>query len=463
MKKHIILLLVAFAMFMETMDTTILNTAIPVMAQSLQVNPVDLKLALISYLLSLAVFIPISGWIADKFGFKKVFLFALFIFTLSSIWCGFTNSLTELIIARIFQGLGGSLTMPVGRLIILRAYDRQELLSKMSIVVMVGAMGMMLGPVLGGFITTHFSWRWIFWVNAPIGFLTMILSWYLLPHFPTYPVLPLDKLGFALFGTGLAALTFGLSAISESEIDNMYSILTIIISVILLLLYAKYTSKKRNAVVKLELLRERTFLVSIIGNLLARFGFGGLPFLLPLLLQIPLGFSPQLSGLLLAPTALGVLMVKPLSVVVLRALGYKKLLIMNTLFVALSIESFVLIHQEISIYLIAILTFIFGLLISLQYTGMNSLAYAKISEENMSAASSIVSTIQQLAQSFGVAVTAIFIKFFAASLPPKTSLTVRVFHNTLTTMSLLTLLSILIFLTLKKDDGRELLTLSKTN
>jgi MFS family permease len=252
MQKNIILLIVSFAMFMEAVDTTVINTAIPAMSHSLNVNPLDLKLALISYLLSLAIFIPISGWVADKFGVKKVFILAVGVFTASSIWCGFTHNFFELIAARIVQGLGGSLTLPVGRLIIVRTCERHELISKMSIVVMVASLGMMLGPVLGGFITSYFTWRWIFWVNVPVGLLTILLSIYLLPVMSARPVAPLDKLGFIFFGSGLATLTFGLSTFSESNVSSAHSLLLIGIALVLLTLYIWHSRGRSHPIVKVE-------------------------------------------------------------------------------------------------------------------------------------------------------------------------------------------------------------------
>ncbi|PWY56683.1 MFS transporter [Legionella qingyii] len=459
MKKNIILFIISFAMFMEAVDTTIINTAIPVMAQSLNVNPIDLKLALISYLLSLAIFIPISGWIADKFGMKTVFIVAISVFTLSSIWCGFTNNLGQLICARIIQGLGGALTIPIGRLIILRTCERHELITKMSIVVMVASLGMMLGPLLGGIITYRFSWRWIFWVNIPFGVLAVILSSKLLPSMPPRPVPPLDKLGFIFFGSGLATLTFGLSMVSESTASTIEILSTFMVALLLLGGYTKHSHKRKHPIVKVELLRTRTFCISVVGNILARLGFGGVPFLLPLLLQIGLGYSPRLSGLLLAPIALGVFLVKPLSFSILRWFGYKNLLIINTILVSISLWSFFSINQHSSVYSIAFLTFMYGFLIALQYTGMNSLAYANITENNMSAATSIMSTIQQLAQSFGVAVSAILLSIFTTMYSGGHALSVQIFHDTFLMLGILTFFSGIIFTFLKKEDGLELIQL----
>lgn len=456
--KNIILIIVALAMFMEAVDATVINTAIPAMAQSLDVSPIDLKIALISYLISLAIFIPISGWVADKLGTKKVFMSAIVIFTVSSIWCGITHNLSELVLGRIVQGFGGALTMPIGRLIIVRACERHELVSKMSIVVMVSALGLMLGPVLGGFITNHFSWRWIFWINIPVGMVTFILAGFLFPDMPPRPVPKLDIFGFLLFGTGLASLTLGLAIISEHDIHKSFATLIIVLSILLIILYSLHSRKKDYPIVKTDLLKLRTFRTSVIGNLLSRIGFGGVPFLIPLLLQIVLGYSPQLSGMLLAPTAFGVLIVKPLSLPILRFFGYKNFLTLNTLLVGISLLSFACVSSHTSVYAIAFYTFIYGFFVALQFTGMNSLAYANISHENVSAATSIMSTVQQLSQSFGVAISAILISIFTSKANGNQHLlTESIFQHTFITMGFLTLFSSIVFFYMKSEDGHELL------
>lgn len=457
MKKNIILLIVALALFMEALDTTIINTAIPAMANSLNVNPIDLKLALISYLLSLAIFIPISGWIADKFGIKKAFICAIIVFTVSSFWCGFTDNLWELVIARSIQGLGGSLTMPVGRLIMLRTFSRHEFINKMSSVVMVGAIGMMMGPVLGGVITHHFTWRWIFWVNVPVGIINVLLAIKLLKPTPSKHVPPLDKLGFIYFGCALATATLGTTMLSESDVANSFAFVILMISVLLFMCYIVHSRRRAHPVVKTQLFKLRTFQISIIGNLISRLAFGGIPFLLPLLLQIGLGYSSQTSGMIQAPTALGVLLMKPFALRLLRLFGYKNLLIFNTLLVASSIWAFATVNAETPIYLVACMTFIFGFLIAMQYSGMNSLAYAEVSSDDLSSATSIVSTMQQVAQSFGVAVAALFIRYFAFDPTTHNLLTPKAFHETFTAISLVTFISIFIFIRLKKNDGHELI------
>lgn len=457
LRKNITQFIVAFAIFMEAIDATIINTAIPKMAESLQVHPIDLKLALISYLVTLAIFIPISGWMADKYGAKKIFIGAILIFTASSFWCGMTDNLTQLIIARCIQGFGGSFAVPIGRLIMLRTFGRRELVNKMSIVIMVAAVGMMLGPLLGGIITQHFSWRWIFWINIPVGIFNALLAYFCLASSKPKPVHHLDKKGFIYFGTGLATITVGMALLSESEVKTTISVGIIAFAILLFTAYFIHSHHQPYPIVRIGLFRIRTFKISVIGNILSRVGFGGVPFILPMLLQIILGYSPQASGFLLAPTAVGVFIMKPFSIFFLRLIGYKKLLILNTIFVASMLWIFAFVNHETSAYIIMFMTFVYGFLIALQFSGMNSLAYAKINADDLSAATSIMSTIQQLAQSFGVAVAALFIRFFIPYFSPNHALVLQAFHWTFIAMSIMTFLSVIIFLGLKSLDGRELI------
>jgi EmrB/QacA subfamily drug resistance transporter len=458
-QKTLIPFIISLALFMEALDTTIINTAIPAISYSLKVPPVDLKFALISYLVSLAIFIPISGWVADKFGIKKVFIIALFIFTISSFWCGYTNNLTELVLARIIQGIGGSHMLRLGRLIIVRTFERHELITAMTRVVLVAALGMMLGPVLGGLITHYMSWRWIFWVNIPVGVITIILSILWLKKATPQVVPPLDKVGFILFGSGLTGLIVSLSAFTESTISGLSSLGYLCASVALMLLYLWHSRNVAHPIIKPAIFRFRTFSISLVGNLTSRLGFGGVPFLLPLLLQISFGYSAQLSGLLLAPIALGVWLVKPFSLWLLRAIGYKKLLIINTNSVAIILCAFSFLTIHTTLPCIALLTFLFGFLISLQYSAMNSLGYAQLPADQLSSATSVMSTAQQLAQSFGVSVGAILLNYFSTREYHSIQLNVSIFHHTFLSMGILTSITSLIFLRLKRTDGNELIVL----
>ena len=456
-EQRIIAFIVSLALFMDALDTTIINTAIPAMAHTLHVNPVDLKIALLSYLLSLAIFIPVSGWIADKYGIKRVFVAALSIFTVSSFWCGYAHTLLDLVVSRSLQGVGGALMLPLSRLIILRTFRRHELVQAMNAVVIVISLGLMLGPLAGGLITDHFSWPWIFWVNIPFGILAIFAALRYLKETLPQKVPPFDVVGFILFGGGLSILIFSLSNLSELNADIKKILLMMGLAVGMIICYFFYSYRKVYPIIKTELLRIRTFQISILGNLCSRLGFGAVPFLLPLLFQITLNFSAQLAGALLVPIALGILFVKYISFYLLQKFGYKRILFINTLFIGFSLWSFYEIHAHISLLTIGILTFIFGILISMQFSAMNSLAYADIVPEDLSAASSIVSTVQQLSQSFGVALGALLLRLFSVHGVHGFLLTSAVFQKTFFTMGMITFLSAIVFIRLRAMDGCHLL------
>jgi len=354
----------------------------------------------------------------------------------------------ELITARTLQGLGGALMLPVGRLMIVRAYPRHELISKMSQVVMIGALGVMLGPVLGGFITHYISWHWIFWINIPVGVFAFILICCVLAKDLTQPIYPLDIIGFLLFGLGLAGFTFGLSLLSESTDKVRTACIIMLVSACALIGYIIHSRKKIHPIVNVSLFQFHTFRISVFGNLFGRLGFGAIPFLLPLLLQVGLDYPAQTAGLLVAPIAVGIILIKPYSTYLLRRLGYRKLLTLNTILVAMMLMSFSFINAYTSIYFIIFLTFVYGFLMSMQYSAMNSLAYLELSEEYLSSATSFMSTLQQISQSFGVAIAALIILFFTSSILNHI-LAPSVFHHAFIAMGCMTLLSALIFTKLK--------------
>lgn len=455
--KQLTLFTVSLALFMDVLDSNIINTSIPAMSRSLHVSPIDLKIALISYLLSLAIFIPISGWAADQYGAKRIFIIAFGIFTISSFWCGYAHTLSELVIYRSIQGIGGAFMISLGRLIIARTFKRHELVEAMNTVIIVVSVAVMLGPFVGGIITDHLSWPWIFWVNIPIGTMAIVLAAYSLHDTAPRTARPFDLLGFILFGGSLALLCFSLSELSESDVNRNSILLLIAISLTMLIFYIVHSKRQAHPVIKIELLHIRTFQISVMGNLCARLGFGGMPFLLPLLQQIGLGYSAQLSGLLLTPMAFGIVFSKLLSLRILRRIGYRRYLITNTLLVAFVLWSFQIIKLQTSIYTIACMTFIFGIVLSAQFTGMNSLAFADINEDELSASTSITSTVQVLAQSLGVAVGAILLRYFSSLSSQPLSLTPTIFHQTFFAMGALTIFSSLIFIRLKADDGKQML------
>jgi len=457
-KKSITVFTVSLALFMDVLDSNIINTAIPAMSRSLQVSPVDLKIALISYLLSLAVFIPISGWTADRYGVKRIFISALGLFTLSSFWCGYAHTLPELVIARSVQGVGGAFMISLGRLIIARTFKKHELVEAMNAVIIVVSVAVMLGPLVGGFITDHWSWPWIFWVNIPAGILAMILVGLSFQDMQPRKTHPLDFWGFILFGGSLAVLCLSLSELSETQINLNAIFLKLAISGLMMLAYFLRARHVPYPVIKTSLFRIRTFQISVLGNLCARLGFGGMPFLLPLLQQIGLGYSAEVSGLVLAPMAFGIVFAKLVALRILRVLGYRRYLLMNTFIVGMIMWLFQVIGAGTPVYLIACMTFVLGIFIAAQFTGMNSLAFSDLHEDQLSASTSITSTAQTLSQSLGVAVGAILLRYYSSQVHQQPlKLTPQVFHHAFFLMGVLTLMAGLLFFRLRPEDGRQML------
>lgn len=453
--EKMILLVISCAMFMESLDSTILNSAVPAIANNFHIEPINLKVALISYLISLAVFIPISGWVADKFGTKQVFLSAIGIFTISSIYCGLANNLTTLVIARVMQGLGASMMRPVGRLILLRMFGRDRLVEATNKVVTVGALGALLGPVLSGVILSQLSWHWIFWVNIPVGIIAVVMVVVFFEQSAPVAVPKLDKIGFGLSGVGLSALTFGLSALSDDGISHLISAMILLVAALALGGYFLYSRKTANPIIDLDLFRYRTFRVSMLAGLFSRVGFGGIPFLLPLLLQLELGFSVQLAGMLIMPIAIGSILTKQVTKLVLNRWGYKRVLLVNTVAVSLSLWSFALINHSTSAYLIIALAFIYGVLLSMQYSAMNSLAYMQLPQNKLSAATSITSTMQQVTASFGVATSVLLLHICAGLKHSNAALNLANLHITFIGVGTITLLALILIAQLKPEDGHK--------
>lgn len=449
MKKHSLRIVASLAIFMEMLDSTILNTAIPSMSNSLHVSPINLKISLISYLLMLAIFIPISGWMADKWGAKKIFITAISIFTTSSFICGLSRSLPELIIMRCFQGLGGAFMVPTARLLMVRSVARNEIVKIMSKIMMLASLGVMLGPLLGGFITEYFSWPWIFFINIPFGIIAIFFISIGLEETQLVKVPKFDIIGFLLFGFGLAFFIFGLSASSENDLRFIYVILSISVALVLLSLYFFHAKQKKHSVIDIHLFESLSFKISVLGNLLTRIGFGGMPFLLPLLFQIGFHYSPTDSGLLLMPMALGVMVSKSFVAVLLKKLGYRNYLIINTIFVGVGVMSFSLLTIKTPWEIIALQTFILGIIFSQQYSGMNSLAYQELTQQQLSNATSLMGTLQQFSQSLGVGIAALLVHmglFFTHT----TLMTSEIFKVVFIILGLTTLASGVIFFRLKK-------------
>jgi EmrB/QacA subfamily drug resistance transporter len=329
--KRLLPWLVAVAFFMESLDTTILNTAVPTIAAALGVAPLSMKAVLSSYTLSLAVFIPISGWMADRFGTRRVFSSAIGIFTLGSLLCGLSTNIHVLVACRILQGCGGAMMLPVGRLTMVRTFAKSELIRAMAFVAIPGLIGPMLGPVTGGFIVSYFNWRVMFFVNLPIGLMGLYMVYRHLPDYREHFSRPLDVAGLILFGAGVALLSYVLEVFGEHSLSGRSLLVLLAISLVCLLLYWVRAMRIQWPLLRLTLFRIRTFRAAVSGSYLTRLGVGGLPFLFPLLYQVGLGYSPVQSGLLMMPQAIAAMSLKLTMPIILRRLGYRTVLISNTL------------------------------------------------------------------------------------------------------------------------------------
>lgn len=454
--------LVATALFMEQLDATIVNTAVPSIAASLQVTPLSLKSVVTSYILSLAVGIPVSGWMADRFGTRRVFFTAIAIFTVASVLCGLSLNAPMMVAARLLQGLGGAMMMPVGRLSIIRTFPKNELLGAMNFVILPALIGPLLGPTVGGLIVHWISWRAIFFVNVPVGLLALYLVWRHMPDYHGAEPRPLDVIGLILFSSGTAILSWLLEVFGEHTLDPMTAGLMLALSIALLAAYAWHASQYQFPLLRLALFKVRTFRISVLGGFITRLGIGGLPFLLPLLYQLGLKLAPWQSGLLMMPTAAAAMGMKLIAPKVLARFGYRQVLIFNTICIGLTIGLFSLVGPSTPWYAIAGIGLLQGFFNSLQFSSMNTLAYADVESKDSSMASTIASSFQQLSMSFGLAAGSIVTAWFLGRVPQTDQVMVtKALHHAFIALAVMTMLSSLVFARLRRDDG-ESITKSKT-
>ncbi|MBC2730016.1 DHA2 family efflux MFS transporter permease subunit [Thiobacillus sp.] len=447
---------VAVALFMEQLDTTIVNTAVPAMAESLQVTPLSLKAVVASYILSLAVCIPVSGWMADRYGTRRVFSIAVGLFTFSSVLCGLALNAPMLVAARILQGVGAAMMMPVGRLTIIRTFPKSELLQAMNFVIIPALIGPLLGPTVGGLIVHWVSWRYIFFVNVPMGLLALWLAHRHMPDYRGDAARPLDVVGLVLFGSGTALLSWLLEIFGEHRIDATSAAVLLLLCVSLLGAYLWHARETPHPLLRLRLFRVRTFRISVMGGFVTRLGVGGMPFLLPLLYQLGLGLPAWQSGLLMMPTAAAAMGMKIIAPRVLARFGYRRILIVNTVMIGAVISLFSLVNPATPIALIVLLGLSMGFFNSLQFTSMNSMAYADIDTPDSSMASTIASSLQQMSMSFGLACGSLIAGWYLGDLPQTDRVAVTTaLHHAFLTLAGLTILSSLSFWSLRPGDGES--------
>ncbi len=454
--KHMLPWLVAVAFFMESLDTTILNTAVPVISGALGVSVLSMKSVLASYTLSLAVFIPISGWMADRFGTRRVFASAIGIFTLGSCLCGLAGNIHPLVVCRVLQGCGGAMMVPVGRLTLVRTFPKSELVRAMSFVAIPGLVGPMLGPLAGGLIVGYLHWRAIFFLNVPIGIAGLILVYLHLPDYRERHTDPLDLLGLILFGSGIALLSYVLEIFGEHRL-SMGEVLGLLgVSLALIFGYGLHAARTPHPLLQLSLFHIRTFAAAVSGSFVTRLGIGGVPFLLPLLYQVGLGLTPIQSGLLVMPQAAAAMSTKFFMPKVLDRLGYRMVLVSNTIALGVLLMLFATIGPRTPIWLIVVQAFCYGALTSTQYTSMNTLVYADVPQEAASKASSIASTMQQLSISFGVAAAGLTTVFFIPDrLRSNAGEMIHGLHLAFLALGAFTILSTLVFRRLERGDGAD--------
>ena len=392
------------------MDSTIIATSLPAMARDLGTSPVSLKLAFTTYLITLTVFLPISAWVSDKFGAKRVFRIAMVIFTLASLCCAAAPNLGWLVAARAVQGLGGAMMVPVGRIIVLRGTPKSDLVGAMAWLTVPALVGPLVGPPIGGFITTYLSWHWIFWMHLPVGILGLTMATLYMPNFPPEQVPPLDMKGFFLSGIGLSLTVFGMTIIGRGMFTGPQTAGLVLVGLALIFLYIQHARRVPNPILEISLLKVDTLRISILAGSFYRIAAGAIPFLMPLLLQISFHFTPFQSGLVTCTSAAGALMMKFLAARALRTFGYRQLLIFNGLISCGFMAAMGLFRETTPLAVIYGVLLFGGLARSLQFTSLNSIAYADIVNKDISRANGLYTVMQQLSLALGVAFAAIILE-----------------------------------------------------
>src|SRR6202451_4080379 len=405
-KQRLLPLIVATALFMENMDSTVIATSLPAIAADIGTSPLTLKLAITSYLLSLAVFIPASGWTADRFGPRTVFSLAVGVFMLGSIGCALSTSVTDFVIARTLQGIGGAMMTPVGRLVLLRSIDKSALVYAVAWVTIPALVSPAVAPPLGGFITTYFSWHWIFLINIPIGLVGIVMALRYIDPIKSEDPERFDLYGLVLAGIGLGGIAFGLSIAGLNLVPWTTVIALIAIGTVSMTLYVIHARRTASPVLDFALLRLPTMRASIIGGFLFRLGIGAMPFLLPLLMQVGFGLSPLNSGLVTFASAAGAMGMKTLAARIIKTFGFRNIMMINAVVSSVFLAACALFTAATPLLLIMILLVVGGFFRSLQFTAINTLAYAEVDPARMSRATTLVSVNQQPAVAAGVAVGA---------------------------------------------------------
>ena len=449
--KKILPLILATAIFMQMLDSTILNTSLPSIAKDLNESPLNMQNAIISYVLTLALFMPVSGFLADKFGTKKVFIISLILFSLGSLLCSLSPNLTFLVIARVIQGIGGSLMTPVGKLALIKTFDKSELLKAMNFAIIPALIGPVLGPLIGGYMVDYLSWHWIFLINLPIGILGIVLSVKYMPNYFS-KIIDFDFKGFLFFAAASLLLSISLEWMGNAK-NTTPVLLVFLMGFIFIYLYYRHAKKEENPIFPLELFMVRTFRVGFLGNLATRLGISSIPLLIPLMIQIAYGQSAVVSGWIVAPMAITAMFGKSAVIKILNRFGYRKTLMFNTFLIGTLICLMAIPGINTSIYWFIPLILVLGFFNSIQFTSMNTISISDLRDSHTSSGNSLISVNQQIAIGFGIAFGLIILKLFEGDTQLIKGNIHNAFRYTFLVMGILTILSGFVFRRLHFRDG----------
>jgi EmrB/QacA subfamily drug resistance transporter len=444
--KRLLPWLVAIAFFMQTLDGTILNTALPAMAASLGESPLRMQSVVIAYMLTVALLIPASGWLSDRFGTRRIFVSAIVMFSLGSLLCALSSSLAMLVGARIVQGFGGALLLPVGRLAILRGFPRGELLKALTFVTLPGLVGPLVGPTLGGWLVQVATWHWVFLINLPVGVIGVAVARRYMPDLRGAMGQRFDLRGFVMFSSGLVMVSLALQGLGEHAISVAASMLLMVGGMAAMVGYWLHATRVPQPLFSPALMHIPTFAIGLAGNLFSRLGSGAMPFLIPLFMQVGLGYSPSVTGMSMIPTALGAMLCKLFAEPMIKRLGYRAVLVSNTLLLGVLIAAFGLVSKATPHALILVMLGVFGIVNSMQFTAMNTLTLGDLDEATASSGNSLLSVVMQLSMSLGVAAGgALLAAFNGAKFHAAESSVIESFHATFLCVGGLSMVAAFIF------------------
>lgn len=446
--------IVAFGFFMQTLDTTIVNTAIPAMAHDLNVSPLHMHSVIVSYVLTVAVTLPLSGWLADRFGVRNIFFCAIVLFSLGSLLCAFATSLDQLVMARVVQGIGGAMMVPVGRLTVMKIVPREQYMSAMTFVTLPGQIGPLLGPALGGILVEYASWHWIFLINIPVGIIGAIATLLLMPNY-TMQTRRFDFLGFVLLAVGMATLTLALDGQRSAGGSPLLLCLLVLLGVFSLLFYLMLGRNNDNALFSLKLFDNRIYAIGLLGSFTGRIGSGMLPFMTPIFLQVGLGFSPFHAGLMMIPMVLGNMGIKRVVVRIVNLFGYRNALVGGTLALALVVLLFPVVALLGWIWLLPVVLLLQGMVNAIRFSSMNTLTLKELPDELASSGNSLLSMIMQLSMSIGVTVAGLLLGAFGHGAVSDSAATHQTFMYTYLCMALVIALPALVFWRVPADVSKN--------